>query len=63
MKKEMTNMTDIQIKAARLRAIRLAAGITDEMVAMPAKRVQAPDGSRESDYRYRKFGRHHRLAA
>jgi hypothetical protein len=61
--KKGTNMTDLEIKKARLKAIRLAAGVTDDMVKLDFKGVQAPDGVNESDYRFRKFGRHHRLVA
>jgi hypothetical protein len=53
-------MTDIQITKARLAAIREAAGICLER--MPT-RVQKPAGSYESDYRYSKFSRHHKLRA
>jgi hypothetical protein len=52
-------MTDLEIKKANLRAARLAAGMPLEY----APRGQAPDGALESDYRYRKFQRHHRLRA
>lgn len=55
--------TSLDIKKANLRAARLAMGLTDDLVRMPTKRVQMPDGSNESDYRYRKFGRHHKLRA
>ena len=55
--------TPLEIKKANLRAARLAAGITDEMAKFPLKCVQKPDGIRESDYRYRKFSRHHLLVA
>lgn len=55
-------MTDLELKKARLAALRMAAGITDEMVRMPP-RLQKPDGSNESDYRFRKFVRHHKLRA
>jgi len=57
------HMTDLEIKKANLRAARLSMGLTDDLVRMPAKRVQMPDGSNESDYRFRKFGRHHNLRA
>ena len=61
--KKGNEMTKLEITKARLKAIRLAAGVTDDMVRLERRGVQAPDGSNESDYRFRKFGRHHRLVA
>jgi hypothetical protein len=51
--------TSIQITKDRLRAIRLAVGIADETVRLQRGKVQFPDGSVESDFRGRKFSRHH----
>ena len=52
----------IVITKARLKAIRLAVGRTDEVLASERIRgCQAPAGSYESDYRFRKFTRHHLL--
>jgi len=56
-------MTDLEIKKANLRAARLTAGISDDQIRLQNRGCQAPDGALESDYRYRKFQRHHRLRA
>ena len=58
--KKGNEMTNIEITKARLAAIRQAAGI--QLERMP-NRVQKPRGSYESDYRYSKFARHHKLRA
>ena len=61
--KKETIMSELEIKKARLAAIRLAAGISDESIKIQARGPQAPDGAREEDYRFRKFSRRHRLVA
>jgi len=53
----------IQITKDRLRAIRLAVGMTDDVVRIKRGKVQVPDGSLDTDFKGRKFSRHHQLRA
>jgi hypothetical protein len=60
---QMTTTITLQMTKERLRAIRLAAGMTDDVVRVKRGKVQVPDGSLPTDFKGRKFSRHHQLRA